>query len=91
MTNPLDPALFRPDAMAPETRQLNQTMVQLLTPMPDWWVTGAEASRAARRRGDGPFPAPVMSPRAQTRSIPETTAMRSRCASLLRIGRVAST
>src|SRR5690242_18084754 len=70
MTNPLDPALFRPDAVTPETRALNQTMVQLLTPMPDWWVTGAEASRAARRRGDGPFPAPVTSARAHTRSIP---------------------
>ena len=70
MTNPLDPALFRPDAVTPETRALNQAMVHLLTPMPDWWVTGAEASRAARRRGDGPFPAPVMSARAQTRSIP---------------------
>src|SRR4029078_3151940 len=64
----LDPALFRADAATPETRALNQTMVRLLTPMSDWWVTGAEASRAARRRGDGPFP--VMSPRAQTRSIP---------------------
>jgi len=70
MTDPLDPALFRPDAVTPETRALNQAMVQMLTPTTDWWVTGAEASRAARRRGDGPFPAPVMSPRAQTRSIP---------------------
>src|SRR3954465_20877 len=70
MNNPLDPALFRADAATPETRALNQTMVRLLTPMTDWWVTGAEASRAARRRGDGPFPPPVMSSRAQTRSIP---------------------
>ncbi len=70
MTNPLDPGLFRPDAVAPETRALNETMVKLLTPMPDWWVVGAEATRAARRRGDGPFPAPVMSSRARTRNIP---------------------
>lgn len=45
-------------------------MVKLLTPMPNWWVTGAEASRAARRRGDGLFPAPVMSRRARVRTIP---------------------
>ncbi len=69
MNNPLDPVLFRPDAVAPETRALNQTMVQLLAPMSDWWVVGAENARAARRRGDGPFPAPVMSPRARMRSI----------------------
>jgi acetyl esterase len=69
MTNPLDPALFDPDTVTPETRSLNETMVQLLTPTSDWWVSGAEATRAARRRGDGPFPAPVMSSRARVRSI----------------------
>jgi acetyl esterase len=70
MANPLDPAVFRPDAVAPETRALNETMIKLLTPQPNWWIVGAEASRAARRRGDGPFPAPVMSARARTRAIP---------------------
>ena len=70
MTNPLDPALFRPDAVAPDTRALNETLVQLLAPMPDWWVVGAANARAARLRGDGPFPAPVISPRARVRSIP---------------------
>jgi acetyl esterase/lipase len=69
MTNPLDPAQFRPDAVSRETRALNEAMVKLLTGMPDWWVGGAAAARAARRRGDGPFPAPVMSPRARTRQI----------------------
>jgi acetyl esterase/lipase len=69
-SNPLDPALFRPDAVARETRALNETMVKLLTPEPNWWVLGAETTRAARRRGDGPFPAPVMSQRAVVRSIP---------------------
>jgi acetyl esterase len=70
MTNPLDPALFRPDAVSPETRALNEQMVQLLTPTPNWWVVGAEQTRAARRRGDGPFPPPVLSPRARVRNIP---------------------
>jgi acetyl esterase/lipase len=69
MANPLDPALFRPDAVAPETRALNDTMTRLLTPLPNWWVVGAENARTARRRGDGPFPPPVFSPRAQTRTI----------------------
>jgi acetyl esterase/lipase len=69
MANPLDPALFRPDAVAPETRALNESMIKLLTPQPNWWITGAENARAARRRGDGPFPAPVMSARARTRTI----------------------
>jgi acetyl esterase len=70
MTNPLDPSLFRLDAVTPDTHKLNETMVKLLTPMPDWWVVGAEATRAARRRGNGPFPPPAMSPRATVRSIP---------------------
>ena len=70
MTNPLDPALFRADAVTADTRKLNEMLVSLLTPMPDWWVVGAEATRAARRRGDGPFPPPVISPRATVRSIP---------------------
>jgi acetyl esterase/lipase len=69
MANPFDPALFRPDAVTPETRALNEQMVQLLTPTPDWWVVGAETTRVARRRGDGPFPAPVMSQRASIRTI----------------------
>jgi acetyl esterase len=68
--NPLDPALFRPDAVSAETRALNEAMVKLLTGQPDWWVIGAEATRAARQRGDGPFPAPVFSTRATTRTIP---------------------
>lgn len=68
--NPLDPALFRPDAVSAETRALNDAMVKLLSDLPNWWVVGAAATRAARRRGDGPFPAPVFSPRAVTRTIP---------------------
>jgi len=56
MTIPLDPALFRSDAMAPETKALSEPMVRLRTPTPNWWVIGAETTRAARRRGDGPLP-----------------------------------
>ena len=68
--NPLDPALFRAEAVSAETRALNAAMVQLLSEQPNWWVVGAAATRAARRRGDGPFPAPEFSARAVTRTIP---------------------
>jgi hypothetical protein len=44
-------------------------MVQLLTGQPEWWIVGAAAMRAARRRGEGPFPAPVMSSRARALTI----------------------
>jgi acetyl esterase len=71
MTNAtIDPALFRPEAVSAETRAVNEAMVKLMTPLPDWWVVGAAAMRAARRRGEGPFPAPVVSPRGVTRTIP---------------------
>jgi acetyl esterase/lipase len=66
---PFSPELFRDGAIAPDTAKLNEQMIQLLTPQPDWWVVGAAEFRAARRRGEGPFPAPVMSPRARTITI----------------------
>ena len=69
MTNPFDPALFRPDAISAETAKLNEQLVGLLTPLPEWWVVGAEVTRDARRRGDGPFPVAVKSPRARTITI----------------------
>ncbi len=67
--SPFDPGLFDESAIAPDTARLNADMIQLLTGQPEWWVVGAEAFRAARRRGEGPFPAPVMSPRARTITI----------------------
>ncbi len=69
MTNPFDPALFRPDAISDDTAKLNEQLVGLLTPLPEWWVVGAEVTRDARRRGDGPFPVAVKSPRARTITI----------------------
>jgi acetyl esterase len=68
-TRPFDAALFRDDAIAPDTAKLNEQMIGLLTGMPEWWLVGAENVRAMRRRGEGPFPAPVMSPRARTITI----------------------
>jgi acetyl esterase len=64
--HPLRPALFRSDAIAEDTAQLNEAMVALMTPLPNWWNVGAETTREARRQGRGPFPAPVLSPRART-------------------------
>jgi acetyl esterase len=68
-TQPFDPALFGEAAIDAETAKLNADMIQLLTGQPEWWIVGAEASRAARRRGEGPFPAPVMSSRARSLTI----------------------
>jgi acetyl esterase/lipase len=69
-TRPFDPALFGDAAIDPQTAKLNAQMIELLTGQPEWWITGAAAFRAARRRGEGPFPAPVMSSRARTFAIP---------------------
>lgn len=69
MTSPFDPASFRPDAIASETAQLNQQLIEMLTPLSDWWIVGAEATREARRHGDGPFPVAPKSPRARTITI----------------------
>src|SRR5215467_13872850 len=68
-TSPFDSALFSEAAIDAETAKLNAQMIELLTGEPEWWVTGAEAFRAARRRGEGPFPAPIMSSKAQTLTI----------------------
>jgi len=68
-TRPFDPALFEDTAIHPDTAQSNAQMIELLTGQPEWWIGGAAAARAARRRGDGPFPAPVMSSRARTLAI----------------------
>lgn len=69
-TRPFDPALFGDAAIDAETANLNAKMIELLTGQPEWWVVGPAAFRAARRRGEGPFPAPVMSSRARTLTIP---------------------
>lgn len=64
--HPLRPALFRPDAIADDTAQLNDSLVGLMTGLPEWWNVGAEHTREARRQGRGPFPVAIKSPRART-------------------------
>src|ERR1700689_3167071 len=67
--NPLDPAVFRAEAISDETRRFNEVIVKLFTPMPDWWVAGAQATRDARARGESAFPLPAKSARARTITI----------------------
>jgi len=67
---PLRPALFRQEAIAEDTAKLNDDLVELMTGLPEWWNVGAGTARDARRQGRGPFPAPVLSPRARTIMIP---------------------
>ena len=68
-TSPFDPALFGDAAIDLETANWNAQLIALLSDQPEWWITGPAAMRAARRRGEGPFPAPVMSSRARTITI----------------------
>jgi len=69
MSNPLDPALFRSDAVSEQTRLFNKGLVELMTPMPNWWEVGAQTVRDARARGEGPFPPVPKSARARTITI----------------------
>jgi acetyl esterase/lipase len=68
-TRPFDPTLFREEAIDPETAKLNDQLIQMLQGQPEFWIIGAAAMRAARQRGEGPFPTPVMSSRARTMTI----------------------
>ena len=60
------PDLFRPEAIDPATAKLNAAMIALMTPLANWWDTGAAFYREERRQGRGPFSAPVVSARART-------------------------
>lgn len=60
----LDPALFSDDAIPPETRTLNESIIAATANMADWWDVGPQKVRDARVRGEGVFPAPTKSDRA---------------------------
>jgi acetyl esterase len=64
-TGKLDPALFSDAAISEETRALNAKLIEMLTGSPNWWEIGAAAARAARQRGEGPFPLAPKSPHAE--------------------------
>jgi acetyl esterase/lipase len=61
----LDPALFRDEAIAPETRAINAAIVAAMSGMAEWWEVGTQKTRDARASGNGPFPAAAKSERAR--------------------------
>jgi acetyl esterase len=68
-SNPLDPKLFRAEAISPEVKAANEAFRAQLSGGPDWWDIGAPAFRAAAASGRGPFPLPEKSPRGRTIEI----------------------
>jgi acetyl esterase len=68
--NPLDPALFRPEAISAETLAANEALRQAMAGGPDWWDIGAPAFRAAVASGRGPIPLAPKSERARTIQVP---------------------
>ncbi|MDQ0472361.1 alpha/beta hydrolase [Labrys wisconsinensis] len=65
----IDPAVFSPAAVAPETEALNRSIVAKLEAAPDQWAFPADEIREARRQGKGAFPLAPKSPRAVTETI----------------------
>lgn len=63
------PDMFRPDAVDAETAAINKMLVDMMEGAPDWWDVGAQETRDARVRGEGPFPPPVYSDKARTIEI----------------------
>src|SRR5208282_1824924 len=47
-------ALFRDAAVDPDTAKLNAGIIQYLAGEPEWWIVGAEATRAAELQQLGP-------------------------------------
>jgi len=68
-SNPLDPRMFKPEAISPEVAAANEAFRKAISGGPDWWDVGAPAFRAAAASGRGPFPLPEVSPRGRTIQI----------------------
>jgi len=68
-SNPLDPAVFKPAAITPETLAANEAFRKAMSAGPDWWDVGAAAYREAMASGRGGFPPPEKSARARTIQI----------------------
>ena len=67
--NPVDPKLFRSDAVPREVAAANEAFRQALSGAPDWWEVGAAKFRELAASGRGPFPPPEVSPRGRTLQI----------------------
>ena len=65
----LDPKLFSPEAIDPETRQANEALEKLLAQAPAIHTQTPQAIRAARESGQGTFGPIVRLPHAEERSI----------------------
>ncbi len=66
----LDPRVFSPDAIDPETTAFNEQLAGLLATVPRVWENPPAVTRAARDQGGGVFGAIVRSPLAVDRTIP---------------------
>lgn len=65
----VDPALFDPSAVAPDTRAVNAGIVKALGAIPDRWVFPMAMLRKLRLEGKGPFPLAPESPYAEVVEI----------------------
>jgi acetyl esterase len=73
MTNPslnIDPALFQPEAIDPETAKIIDAVEQIVAAAPPINTRPAAELREERARGGGNFPKAPTSPRAETLVIP---------------------
>jgi acetyl esterase len=68
-TMALDPWLFKPESISPETLAANEAFRQATSGARDWWDVGPAAVRAAAAGGQGAFPRPKKSERARTVQI----------------------
>jgi acetyl esterase len=66
----LDPSVFRPDAIDPETTAFNEQIETLMAGTTPIWTRPAAETRADREAGMGPFGPLVLSEMAQDRTIP---------------------
>lgn len=63
MSNPFDPALYRPEALSPEVKAFNEAFLKRMAEVPEPTAPGGEADRRS------PFPPVPKSPRASVRAI----------------------
>ncbi|GAB4066217.1 alpha/beta hydrolase fold domain-containing protein [Ancylobacter sonchi] len=65
----IDPSVFAPSAVSPETRAVNAGIVKALGAVPDRWVFPMALLRKLRLDGKGPFPLAPESPYASVEEI----------------------